>query len=104
MSRVFGIIIEEDLCLSDILGRSKRDFLFGCFVKVVSVSDDEDEVEDALDNGGDSCSKDAGMSEVISAERWCDALEGTGFDIVLDTQTPRWLLPSLLQECGMRCF
>ena len=51
------MMIEDDLCLSDILGLSKRLFLeAGLKVdsKLVSDSEADDAVEEALDNGGDS--------------------------------------------------
>lgn len=56
MSRLFGIIIDEDLCLSAIFGRSRRDFLDEGFVKLVSVSEEDDMLEDALDRGAGSWS------------------------------------------------
>lgn len=51
-------MIEDDLCLSDILGLSKRVFLeIGRDVeRWFSDSDADDELDDALESGGDSCS------------------------------------------------
>lgn len=56
MSKVFGIIIDEDRCLSAILGRSRRVLRDDAFEKLVSVSDEDDTLEDALDKGAESWS------------------------------------------------
>lgn len=45
--------MDDDLCLSAILGRSSRVFLVD-LTKLVSTSDEEDILDAALDNGGDS--------------------------------------------------
>lgn len=58
VSLPFGIIIEDDLCLSAIFGRSIRLFLtpdrVGAAMMFGSASDPEDVDDDALDNGGES--------------------------------------------------